>query len=231
MTDGHGPVLGGWPTVVNETVFHVGLLDPSLKGTQHASSYEGAGLSVSDHPDEWEAIARLGGAPHWQLECEGAEFLDVHALDGRQRGIVEQWAVDNGYATRLEGGWELSWYDSERDDRLAMWFTTKDAADDEFDGYDEGVEPRLEPVELLGPTERLRAHPAGNPCSDPSSASDDAVMVFAHDELGLDGVWWYDTYDPAALSCPRGVIFADRVGRWEALRVRGPALRAADGIA
>ena len=46
---------------------------------------------------------------------------------------------------------------------------------------------------------------------EPIMVADMLAMAYAEDVLRLDGVWWEDRHDPAALSAPRGAIFAARV--------------------
>ena len=60
---------------------HIGTMKPSDKGRFHnKTSLEGNGLSVSEDPDAWRAIAKLGGFPTWSLTRDGSLFVDAHAL-------------------------------------------------------------------------------------------------------------------------------------------------------
>jgi hypothetical protein len=81
---------GVWPLVRPPVrwisrVAHIGTLDPAAKG---AFSWEAHGLSVSLHPEEWEAIARLGGRPWHLLERTGGVFLDYWSLGEKHRRTI-----------------------------------------------------------------------------------------------------------------------------------------------
>jgi hypothetical protein len=45
-------------------------------------------------------------------------------------------------------------------------------------------------------------------------AEDFALLAYAEDVIGLDGLWWQDRYSPRRLSAPRGVIFSSRLSEW-----------------
>ena len=61
--------------------------------TSREFSQEGGELSVSEHPDEWAEIARLGDEV-WQLRKAGARFLRV---PGHKLPRATAWAVRHGY--------------------------------------------------------------------------------------------------------------------------------------
>ena len=116
------------PIVWLDQVMHVGDLSPLSKRT---NSYEGAGLSVSLHPDEWRAIARghVTGAT-WVLEKSGGAFLDAHLLDDAQRAATLAWACEQGFAISADL-FELSLYDDELETTLTQTFTSLPQAEAE----------------------------------------------------------------------------------------------------
>ena len=75
------------------TVYHVGGKPVPGGRTSRAFSQEGGELSVSEHPDEWADIARLGDEV-WQLRKAGARFLRV---PGHKLPRATAWAVRHGY--------------------------------------------------------------------------------------------------------------------------------------
>lgn len=215
------------PVLELPTVFHIGTLDPALRGAHHHStSQEGAGLSVSLCPAAWRRIARLGGTPLQQLSREGALFLDLHGMDDVMRDAVSSWAEAEDLARREVRF--LAWsFDDESDRWHAFSCGSREEAigelADDLDG-DEPTKERLSlPEEDGGPpggslvseevslmlTEAGVARASGyQPGGD---ATDIAAMFYAEDVLRpempeLVGVWWRDDYDPMAYTAPKGAI-------------------------
>lgn len=128
----------GLPVLGFPAVFHVGSMDPGDKGRILSTSLEGSGLSVSLEPDAWRSIARLGRAPTWELVAGegGGKFLDVLRLTDDQRSLVMAWGIDAGLA-RVTTAYEVSWYDSEMDERVSTVISDRDAAEAEFRGLED----------------------------------------------------------------------------------------------
>jgi hypothetical protein len=210
-----------WPFVVHRSVFHLGTMDPSHKGKTHnATSYEGNGLSVSIHPDEWRQIAKLGGNDLWQLELPGGlRFLDAHALTDPHRERVMSWAKAAGLV-RETSIIEVSWYDSELEDRLGTQYNGDDPiqaakAKEEYeylleedpDSGDEG--PKIKTLPGFAPA--VAMHERIGFKVDIGFVRDLALTLYVEDVLAsadasIHGVWWNDRLDPSALSAPRGVV-------------------------
>lgn len=53
------------PLLKKKRVFRIGSKDPPL--FKHFNSFEGLGVSVSEHPEEWRIIARLGSGKVWTI--------------------------------------------------------------------------------------------------------------------------------------------------------------------
>lgn len=193
------------PVETFEVLYHVGTMDPTDKG-RVCQSLEGDGLSVSVDPDDWRAIAELGGDPQWALTKPGNRLLGIHELSEGQRAGIREWAVNEGW---LEPAtlWQVSYTDTEVEDRRSMVFDDKEQAQGEFDEkreWEPDSEPEMTQVEGAAATAKLRQR-VMNSCP-PGSAEEYAQLVFTVDIAGMDGVWWADRYTPAELSCPRGVI-------------------------
>ena len=200
------PTLAGVPVPVvsfNEPLWHVGSMNPADKNDQ---SYEGAGLSVSVHPDDWEYIARLGDSPRWALERPRNGFLNYHDLTGPQRAAITSWGVTRGYIEPVIGHL-VSWQDLETDRDTTMLCTTRDEADEEAEER-EGTVEQVDTFATTGtfPDPTVRAGSLNE--------HDILTTIWAQECTDLDGVWWEDRYDPEDLSCPRGVILPDRLDRW-----------------
>jgi hypothetical protein len=198
-----------------EPLVHVGTLRAQDKGVRGASR-EGNGLSVSQCPEAWVRIARLGGLPWWRLERPGHAFLDAHALTRSQRRAIAAWGVAQGWvAWRML--WRLRWYDEELDGTVQSLHDSRAAACEEaFDDEDADIAR----VRTLVAQPALAARMGQTVTSGQAEALLHAV--YAEDVLVLDGVFWNDVLDAGALSAPRAVIFRSRLPEW---RVTPMALR------
>lgn len=194
-----------FPTLAIRRVAHIGMLERADK-QRSSFSWEGHGLSVSVHPEEWEMIARLGGRPWWLLENSNGRFLDFWALTDAQREEISRWGVSGGYAEQRIM-WAAGYYDDELESRMVSYHVTRELADEEASEQGD-----VEEVLVLHPTERLSARLG---MRSPSDCLDHLTVCFVEDECPtLDGVWWTDTYRPYALSAPRGVILPARLDDW-----------------
>jgi hypothetical protein len=189
-------------------VFHIGSMDAAQKG---ADSLEGAGLSISLHPQEWSEIARLSG-PLWQGTRAGNQFLDVHRLRKAQRTAITQWGLANGYLIK-QAVWRVSYFDDEYEEKRFFLFTDRAEAEAEAEEY--GVRPTLVKDATDGAAklwQRARHRP------DPVMGFDLLCPIYAEDVLRVDGVWWADRLSPDTLSAPRGVIVPSQVRHWQFIR-------------
>jgi len=211
-----------------KTVFHVGASVAAQKqahrGGKPGSSYEGEGLSVSEHPRAWTKIAQLGGSPTWALaraDGKSGRFVDMHALRASPlvRRRIDAFLVDAGWIVP-KTAYTVTWFDDELDREVTMRFETRAEAEAEFEDFEDDPEERpIRPALDWGPTARLVArwatHFSGT--LHPGMAWDYAFLC-ALDEvaspLDVDGAWWDDDLDPRAYSAPRGVILPSRVAAW-----------------
>lgn len=199
--------LAALPLYYVEDVWHVGSFNPADKN-MHGSSQEGTGLSVSECPEDWCDIVRLGGYPTWQLTRPGAAFLDYHELTQAQRAALVAWGIQKGYAEMREM-FQLSYYDSEDENTRFQLLETRDEAELEGAEMEDAV---IAPVTVPFPTDAMIARLKFN--ASPIEVLDFLATFYIEDETTLDGVWWHDTYDPAALSAPRGVILLRALPTW-----------------
>jgi hypothetical protein len=223
------PLASGlsWPAIALDVVYHVGTFDPSQKGQTHNSqSLEGNGLSVSQHPQAWREIARLGDESTWKMEGKTLnQFIDARALTAAHWAAIMTWSVERGLACATEV-LRVSWFDEEDDERRWMEFDAslpgaQANADAELAGYEDN-DPRLERLPGWRSTPALDVRIG---YAVPGTLVQDMVLtVFTEDvlfEKGAQGVWWDDRLDPAALSAPRGVIHARALPSWTRRRVEG----------
>lgn len=196
------------PVIRLDRVMHVGDLDASAK---RADSYEGSGLSVSLHPDEWRAIARgfVSGST-WLLEKPGGNFVNAHALTDADRSLILDWACAQDLCLAADV-FELRLYDDELDATTTQTFATRREAEDE--NVDENADA-IVLVPGFASTPRLdsMAHQS-RPALGAANVLDLVLPILA-EQIGLDGVWWDDDLDVARLSAPRGVISTTRLPEW-----------------
>ena len=196
------------PTLSFEKVFHVGTLNPHLKGTHYKESYEGIGLSVSVHPEEWRSIAKLGDAPTWKITKEHNNFLDRWDLTVEQEQAIEKWGVKNGLLEEVPR-WEVTQWDSENEKEYRFHCDSLEEALEES-----GDDPKtVKEVFVFVTTEEL-SKKSGCAAGNTSNAFDLTLIEHTRQQNGFDGVWWEDDYDPISYSCPRGVIFKETTSSW-----------------
>lgn len=194
------------PLVMKRELRHVGSMDPARK---RAGSYEGAGLSVSECPDEWRIIGRghVGG-PTWQLRGDGA-FIDAHALNDEQSAAVLAWGEREGLVTPASM-WKVTWFDDELDREMSALYASRDEALEE--SY-EGAE--LSVIEGYVATRELEIKQAGGR-EVPSVLVRDLVLSELSSRVPMIcGVWWDDELNVAAYSAPRGVIHLEGLAAWK----------------
>lgn len=205
--------------VAIERLWHVGDLNP---GSKRRNSYEGAGLSVSMHPNAWRMIARgLVTGTTWEMARTGARFLDALRLTASQKKQIMVWGLAEGYVIATEL-WKWTYWDDELETEVCQTFATRQEAideadlDGEGDDFDDGCIAR---VSGHMSTARLD----GETMQDRTSLGTTSVLelllpIYADRVLCLDGVWWGERLDPVRLSAPRGVIVPRRVAEWATTR-------------
>lgn len=194
------------PEIVKSVVWHLGAR-PSARRTKGGLSYEGAELSVSEHPDAWVQIAQLGGAARWQGRKRQGRFLD--AL--RAQAQVLSWAHDAG-VIQPRTAWRVTYFDQETEEERSMLFDSADEAE-------------LNAKEFEGTARKVRSWAFGSVgeryvikqmkvAEVPHDLAADLAPIFFARHLKLDGVWWNETLDPERLSAPRGCILSEQIASW-----------------
>ena len=197
------------PTKSFKELFHVGTLDSSNK---REGSYEGSGLSVSTHPDEWRRIARgyVTGDTYIATKPNNI-FINAHKLTKVIKSEIAKWGVQNGLLIPNETV-IVSYYDDEIDDTVSQEFQSMEDAIEE---YGEDLEDEYE-VKInkngFNPTDKLKQL-ANNPRITPTGILDYVLPLYA-EYNGYDGVWWQDILDVSSYSAPRGVIVPSKINTW-----------------
>lgn len=214
--------MSGIPIVELGRVYHVGSLDPALRGSLHRSSQEGPCLSVSLCPDAWTAIARLGGSGLYALERGDGAFLDVHAAmsDPAVRETIVRWAEAEALIVYRER-WKAWAFDEETEEWTHFEVDTHEDAKAEVDEFATGPDggPAIELTMGYVATEELGRR-LGCGRFDDAFALEFAAMAWARDAAPMltgrtfDGVWFREEYAPERHSAPRGGIFPDALREW-----------------
>lgn len=190
-------------------VKHVGSMVASDK---RRNSHEGAGLSVSRHPEEWQEIARgfVHGDTWSGKRSDGTKgrFADYHRITKATLADVERWAVEAGLATPTEIHC-FSYEDDELECTRSFAFATEEERDQEAEEHEDAeffTEPGIAATDAL---REISRHDCG-----PGFATEMALLAYIDRETDLDGCWWNDVLDVDALSAPRGVITPSRISAW-----------------
>ena len=199
-----------------DPIQHVGILDISQKSD---SSLEWNGLSISNCPEAWKQICGCHGDTWTLVPQTNVRFLDRYALDDDDMIEIRRWAVDAGYF-EYERQYKVSWYDYEYEE-IRYFLFGEDEEQEARDEYEFKLEEECDGIDfeviegMIRPTNRLLSISLVK--VDTSMADDIAIMLYAEEELGYDGVWFEERYDPYALSAPRGVIFNSCIDNFEAI--------------
>jgi hypothetical protein len=205
------------PLVCYPKVFHVGSLNAQDKG-RAGNSYEGNGLSVSLHPEEWTQIARLGGGQTFQLTKPTGSFLDTLELSPDWRQAFETQAFADGWLTPAQR-WRIEWFDGDTEERVHTFLKNEEAARAELQGFGESAETGdCRPVQVPIATAQLTARIGFEP--DDLDATALALTCWVEDHTRLDGLWWHERLNVDQLSAPRGVINLRSLSSWAITPVR-----------
>lgn len=192
-----------FPTYTVEKVWHVGMMDVSLK---KSDSLEGTGLSVSECPLAWEEIARLGGSSYFELSKKNGTFLDFHELSVEQRETITQWGLEKEYIT-LATLYKFIQYEEDGEEWYGLAESYEKALEEVSDDEGAVFEMPLSIVPTLTFSQQVRGASLTN-------TFDVLVTVYNEDVIGLDGVWFHDELDRNEYSAPRGVIALNRLEDW-----------------
>ena len=198
----------GLPVKTLKGLYHVGTLDASKK----RDGFEGAGLSVSTHPDAWKQIARghVTGDTHSATK-EGNKFLDAHGLSDAHNEQIKQWALENDYLAQQETV-TVCYYDDEMEDDLCSTFNSMADAEAEYDEELEHMDVSVDKGGIV-PTDKLKKETRQNRIE--STGVLEFVLPIFAEQQGLDGVWWQDKLDVNRYSAPRGVIVPSKIKSWK----------------
>jgi hypothetical protein len=194
----------GPPLLEQDTVVHIGTLNPTDKGS---SSWEGLGLSVSRDPDAWESIADLGGRSWWTLQRAGGLFVSYHDLSENERESVCAWGLNKGLVERVRR-YRCRYYDDELEEEHYLLFTGREEAELEAEDMESAS---VDVCYVVVASARMRALTGLNS----ADAFDHLLGLYTAEHTPhVDGIWWEDENAPTRLSAPRGLILPERIRCW-----------------
>lgn len=200
------------PVETIDAVYHIGDFNPKSKGTE---SYEGGGLSVSQHPEEWAAIARLPGDT-WLLTNPSGSFLGALSLAQPKKKKIQKWGIRTGYL-KTSTLWRMYYYDEDMEEERYFEFADQEDAEAEFEGYaedDQDVRIEEMPGSFIGTRKLATEGRNKDVIHSEGIAWDILLTLYVEHETNLDGVWWHERLDVLNLSAPRGVIVPSKLSRW-----------------
>lgn len=190
-------------------VYHVGFLNVNDLEARPVVDFslEESGLSVSQCPDEWTKIAKLGVSDRYILKKENPNFFMAHE-DGNEKAL--EWCLENGYLKRAK---KYRAYNTDEDgEEYYMELDKRSEAERESEdvrsvnGYvfdEKGIQ-------------YWKSHFSSKVRNDFAEAFS---VVFYAEHCGFDGVWWNDILDVNSHSAPRGVIFQSKLSEWKITKV------------
>jgi hypothetical protein len=192
--------------VTLKKLYHVGSLNAENK-REH--SYEGAGLSVSTHPDAWRKIARghVTGDTYQAVKPNN-KFLNANRLSKNDKKEITEWALKNDLIEYVNT-YRVSYYD----DELASEVYS------DYESYKEAEREADDPSDIqtinngLKPTDKLKTL-TRNPKMTVTGVLDYLLPLYA-ENMDYDGVWWNDMLDIGKYSAPRGVIVPSKIDTWK----------------
>lgn len=202
------------PTTEQEEVTHIGFLE---NPSQINGDLEGPLLSVSVHPEDWEAIARLGGCPWWEITSpNGILFLDmVQKCPGWEK--LENWGTKTGIVLQ-ETWWQVPTPVGEDDEVGYFLFKEKTEAKENEEPECGKISPKKVLVGTPGlvafwQQRRIKPIKEASPWQTRDMLACYLLESAIHNRIDEtpDGLWWNETHDPGALSSPRGGICPNRL--------------------
>lgn len=195
------------PVLTKEKLWHVGDLKnaPKIRST----SYEGPGLSVSEHPQAWIGIAKLGGGKTYigrRTDGQPGRFFDFLKMTKEQKKALTARAVEAGL---LEPATIYRHRDyNEEIGHHSFDYETAEEAKAEHGSYVKVKSHKATPT--------LHAHWKKHFTSNlsPVMHAEMAWSKLLEDSGEYDGMWWSSKFQPSRLSAPAGVIFPSKLTEW-----------------
>ena len=197
-------IVAALPVVSFEELMHRG--EPS-DHKPASDSHEGCLLSVSEHPDEWQQIARTLKGDDYVIQLPGGplRLVDMHKIRPKTRTALRKLGIALGLVQKTKG-YKISWWDDEAED--TYFYTTCEKSEADAEAGEEGRTVTSQMVYLTTP--KLATYWGLRHGVTAISSHDTlcALISYLAEWSGSHhGLWWQDTYDPASLSCPRGGLF------------------------
>jgi hypothetical protein len=187
------------------SVSHIGKMDKSLR---KEGNYEGEGLCVSECPEDWMRICRLGGHLTHELSNPAGLFADYYSMD---KNSLHQWGNQNGLVIQ-KNIYQVTKINGETDEEYVM----------EFINYEEAVLEADDEPDLISECLKWLSSEKMNDLfnHDVCIGSVDDYLLNAyvkHNHPECDGVW-FDHENDGYYSAPSGLIFDEKIHMWNITR-------------
>lgn len=210
------------PCLSMPIVYHVGDLKSESRGRQ-GDSLEGHLLSVSNCPDAWMQIAKLGNGDIKEVSLKDSNsemlFLDILSVKDHPilRETISQWGIENGFLKE-----SVLWRSYNWDSESKEWTYASCLCEDEARGelWDpDGLGPDngspVQSVNALVGTERMANAILKHDVHRYDCFEYAAILWAQLNVPSLCGAWWDEDLDVYSYSAPRGGIFPDQMYRFE----------------
>lgn len=205
---------------VIKKVSFIGHLDADTH--KHAPTLNGPGLVVSDKPDHLRSVFGLNG-PEVELFCPNAEWYDPLEMDQNDVEEYIAWGLMQMYIEPCSA-WAVDYFDENGDFKSAVCETQEEAArlagrslKDEIEASknSEGATTELDHYRL-----RKRAIKRLGGWPDPLAYQDALVILYTREVIlpkrpFYVGIWWEQPVDRDEKTAPYGIIFPERLARFQ----------------
>ncbi|UKA04992.1 hypothetical protein [Photobacterium damselae] len=164
-------------------------------------------MSVSECPEDWKRICKLGGLPTWKLSRPNSRYADFYSCDKQD---LINWGLENKLIT-LHQGIAIDLLD---EDEIILGQQIFLEETEFLREYDEEDLKKSRIVQISKATHVL-CDELPNFKFDPINPLEMLFFVFVKGQQSFDGIW-YNHINDGRYSAPCGIIFDAELTNWTA---------------
>lgn len=188
-------------TVNKPAVTHVGTMNPDKRNN---NNFEGVGLCVSECPNDWVRICKLGGLPRFNLAKANSIFASYLSVN---KASLTHWANKNGFI-QTQPVYRVYFIDCETGIESYISTECRETAQVEAEAQESKI---CEGVMHI-PTDKLNDHFCISVPKD--NALEYSFQLYVEKYYPeVDGVW-FDYENDGDYSAPSGLIFDKSLLNW-----------------